>query len=83
VRGDESLRGDRREHRDLASQTGAGEDLGQLQRRALPGTPQVYPNLGIDSYRRSNRIIFGYKVVEGPKVYEGTLRGRKVTLYND
>jgi hypothetical protein len=21
--------------------------------------------------------------VEGPKVYEGTLRGRRVTLYND
>jgi nitrate reductase beta subunit len=34
-------------------------------------------------FRRSNKIIFGYKVVEGPKVYEGTLRGRKVTLYND
>jgi nitrate reductase beta subunit len=34
-------------------------------------------------FRRSNRIIFGYKVVEGPKVYEGTLRGRTVTLYND
>jgi nitrate reductase beta subunit len=34
-------------------------------------------------FRRSNRIIFGYKVVEGPKVYEGALRGRKVTLYND
>jgi len=34
-------------------------------------------------FRRSNRIIFGYRVVEGPKVYEGTLRGRKVTLYND
>jgi nitrate reductase beta subunit len=34
-------------------------------------------------FRRSNRIIFGYRVVDGPKVYEGTLRGRKVTLYND
>jgi nitrate reductase beta subunit len=34
-------------------------------------------------FRRSNRIIFGYRVVEGPKVYEGTLRGRKITLYND
>jgi nitrate reductase beta subunit len=34
-------------------------------------------------FRRSNRIIFGYKVVEGPKVYEGELRGRKITLYND
>jgi len=34
-------------------------------------------------FRRSNKIIFGYTVVEGPKVYEGTLRGRKVTLYND
>jgi nitrate reductase beta subunit len=34
-------------------------------------------------FRRSNRIIFSYKVEEGPKVYEGTLRGRQVTLYND
>ena len=34
-------------------------------------------------FRRSNRMIFGYKVVEGPKVYEGMLRDRKVTVYND
>jgi nitrate reductase beta subunit len=34
-------------------------------------------------FRRSNRMIFGYEVLEGPKTYEGTLRGRKVTLYND
>jgi nitrate reductase beta subunit len=34
-------------------------------------------------FRRSNRMIFGYKIIEGPKTYEGTLRGRKITLYND
>jgi hypothetical protein len=34
-------------------------------------------------FRKSSRIIFGYTVVEGPKTYEGTLRGRTVTLYND
>ncbi len=34
-------------------------------------------------FRRSNHIIYGYQVIEGPKVYEGTLRGRRVTLYND
>ncbi len=34
-------------------------------------------------FRRSNRIIFRYEVREGPKIYEGELRGRKVTLYND
>jgi nitrate reductase beta subunit len=34
-------------------------------------------------FRRSNRMIFGYQVVEGPKTYEGTLRGRQITLYND
>jgi len=34
-------------------------------------------------FRRTNRIIDGYRVVEGPKVYEGTLRGRRVTIYND
>ncbi|HEU4400828.1 MAG TPA: nitrate oxidoreductase subunit beta, partial [Candidatus Polarisedimenticolia bacterium] len=34
-------------------------------------------------FRRSNRIIFRYDIKEGPKIYEGELRGRKVTLYND
>jgi len=34
-------------------------------------------------FRRSNRIIFRYELQEGPKVYEGTLRGKPVTLYND
>jgi nitrate reductase beta subunit len=34
-------------------------------------------------FRRSNRIIFRYAFEEGPKVYEGTLNGRPVTLYND
>jgi nitrate reductase beta subunit len=34
-------------------------------------------------FRRSNRIIYGYKVVPGPKVHEATLRGRTVTLHDD
>ncbi|HJO38027.1 MAG: dehydrogenase [Vicinamibacterales bacterium] len=34
-------------------------------------------------FRRSNKIIFRYEFEEGPQVYEGTLRGRPVTLYND
>jgi nitrate reductase beta subunit len=34
-------------------------------------------------FRRSNRIIFSYQIEEGPQVYEGTLRGRQVTIYND
>ena len=34
-------------------------------------------------FRRSHTIIYQYKFVEGPKVYEGTLRGRPVSLYND
>ena len=34
-------------------------------------------------FRRSNRIIFRYEIEEGPKIYEGTYRGRDVTLYND
>jgi len=34
-------------------------------------------------FRRSNRIIFRYEIEEGPKIYEATLRGRKITLYND
>ena len=34
-------------------------------------------------FRRSNRIIFRYEIKEGPKVFEPTLRGHKVTLYND
>ncbi len=34
-------------------------------------------------FRRSNRIIFRYEIEKGPKVYEATLRGRKITIYND
>jgi hypothetical protein len=34
-------------------------------------------------FNRAREIIYAYKVVEGPKIYEGTLRGRRVTLYND
>jgi nitrate reductase beta subunit len=34
-------------------------------------------------FRRSNLIIYRYEVKEGPKVYEGTLRGRRVTVHND
>jgi nitrate reductase beta subunit len=34
-------------------------------------------------FRRSNRIIFRYEIKEGPKVYEATLRGKKITVYND
>jgi nitrate reductase beta subunit len=34
-------------------------------------------------FRRSNRIIFRYAIEEGPKIYEGEIRGKKITLYND
>ena len=34
-------------------------------------------------FRRSNRIIFRYEIKEEPKIYEATLRGKKITLYND
>ena len=34
-------------------------------------------------FRRSNRIISSYRVEDGPKVYEGVLRGRRVTVYDD
>ncbi|MFQ5830179.1 MAG: 4Fe-4S dicluster domain-containing protein [Candidatus Methylomirabilia bacterium] len=34
-------------------------------------------------FRRSSLIISRYEVEEGPKVYEGTVRGRRVTLYDD
>ncbi len=34
-------------------------------------------------FRRSNRIIFRYEIKEGPKIYEGQLRGKPITLYND
>jgi nitrate reductase beta subunit len=34
-------------------------------------------------FRRSNRIIFRYEIKEGPKIYEATLRDKRVTLYND
>jgi nitrate reductase beta subunit len=34
-------------------------------------------------FRRSNRIIFRYEIEEGPKLYEGSLRGKPITLYDD
>lgn len=34
-------------------------------------------------FRRSNLIIYRYKVEQGPKVYEGTLRGKRVTVFDD
>jgi nitrate reductase beta subunit len=34
-------------------------------------------------FRRSSRIVFRYAIEEGPKIYEGELRGKKITLYND
>jgi nitrate reductase beta subunit len=34
-------------------------------------------------FRRSNRIIFRYEIEEGPKIYEGELRGKPVIIYND
>ncbi len=34
-------------------------------------------------FRRSHLIIFRYEVKEGPKIYETTHRGRKLTVYND
>jgi nitrate reductase beta subunit len=34
-------------------------------------------------FRRSNRIIYRYELREGPKIYEGEVNGRRVTLYND
>ena len=34
-------------------------------------------------FRRSNKIIYRYEIEEGPLVYEGTLHGRPVTIYDD
>ena len=34
-------------------------------------------------FRRSNRIIFSYEFEKGPKIYEGTIRGKPVIIYND
>ncbi|MEE9231324.1 MAG: 4Fe-4S dicluster domain-containing protein [Acidobacteriota bacterium] len=34
-------------------------------------------------FRRSNRIIYRYDLKEGPKIYQGSLRGKQITLYND
>ncbi len=34
-------------------------------------------------FRRSNRIIYRYEFREGEKVYEGELRGKPVSVYND
>ncbi len=34
-------------------------------------------------FRRSNLIIYKYEFQEGSKIYEGTLRGKQVTVYDD
>ena len=34
-------------------------------------------------FRKSNRIIYRYEMREGPKIYEGEVRGKKITIYND
>jgi nitrate reductase beta subunit len=37
----------------------------------------------LNLFRRTNRIIYRYEIQEGPKLYEATTGGRKVTVYND
>jgi nitrate reductase / nitrite oxidoreductase, beta subunit len=63
-----------------------------LQQMFGPGVDQaieryMYPDRELlavlQLFRRSNLIIFSYKFEEGPKIYEGTLRGKPVTIYND
>jgi nitrate reductase beta subunit len=34
-------------------------------------------------FRRSNRIIFRYAIEQGPRIYEGSLNGRKIEIFND
>jgi nitrate reductase / nitrite oxidoreductase, beta subunit len=34
-------------------------------------------------FRRSQEIIFKYKIKEGPKAFETTIRGKKFTMYDD
>ena len=48
-----------------------------------PPTPTRELLAVLQLFRRSNRIIFRYEVQEGPKVYEGTLHGKPMTVYND
>ena len=55
--------------------------VGDYYRNYEVGLPSELAVLNL--FRRSNRIIFRYEIKEGPKVYEATLRGKKITLYND
>ena len=34
-------------------------------------------------FRKDRRIIFKYEIVEGKKVYEATVRGKKMEIYDD
>jgi len=46
---------------------------------ALSGRASTGQNyLAWQLFRRSNRIIYRYEIQEGPKVYEGSLRGRVI-----
>jgi len=51
----------------------------------LPEPPPLPAELTavLQLFNRAREIVYAYKIVEGPKVYEATLRGRLVTLYND
>jgi nitrate reductase beta subunit len=63
----------------LRQMFGPGVD-GAIERYANPDRELLAV---LQLFRRSNRIIDRYEIVEGPKVYEGVLRGRPITLYND
>ncbi len=63
----------------LRQMFGPGVDAA-IERYSLPDRELLAV---LQLFRRSNLIIFRYEIKEGPKVYEGTLNGKAVTLYND
>jgi nitrate reductase beta subunit len=63
----------------LRQMFGPGVDLA-LERYANPDRELLAV---LQLFRRSNRIIYRYEWKEGPKVYEGTLRGKQVSVYDD
>lgn len=63
----------------LRQMFGPGVD-GAIERYANPDRELLAV---LQLFRRSNRIIYRYEFVEGPKVYEARVGDREVTLYND
>jgi hypothetical protein len=62
---------------------GAGPQLAARPGHGVHENPDRELLAVLQLFRRSNLIIYRYEVLEGPQVYASTLRGKRVTVYDD